>query len=257
MKSSKDAMLTSRTDKTPWRIGLVQINNSFADACYLPYAVSLLQAYFQHYSCRAEAFSFLAPIYRRIPVNDAVRHLAGADIVAISVSSWNFKVSMEIARRHKERHPQALILLGGPHIPGNAEPLLRTYPWVDLVCHGEGEIPFLKILEAWPERQWDDIPSVSYFEEDQCVTRPDESRITDLDTVPSPYLAGTFEPLLREDRGHKWLALWETNRGCPFSCSYCDWGGRYPFKTLLLRHGTAQGGNRLVCRTSDRIHFLL
>jgi tRNA A37 methylthiotransferase MiaB len=209
---------------SPWRIGLVQINNSFAGACYLPYAISLLQAHFQLHSGNADAFSFLLPIYRRIPVDDALRHLAGADIVAISVSSWNFRVSLEIARRHKEIHPQALIMLGGPHIPGNAESLLRAHPWVDLVCHGEGEIPFLRILDAWPKRQWGDIPSISYLEEGRYVSRPEESRIAELDSVPSPYLAGTFEPLLREDRGHQWLALWETNRGCPFSCSYCDWG---------------------------------
>lgn len=23
---------------------------------------------------------------------------------------------------------------------------------------------------------------------------------------------------------HQWMALWETNRGCPFTCTYCDWG---------------------------------
>ena len=216
--------MTHKTDNLAYRVGLVQINNSFADACYLPYAVGLLQTYFQHHSCRAGEFSFITPIYRRIPVNDAVQHINGADIVAISVSSWNFKISLEIARRLKERHPNALILMGGPHIPGDAETLLRTYPWVDLVCHGEGEIPFLKILEVWPRRQWSDIPSISYLEGDRCVSRSDESRITDLDTVPSPYLAGVFEPLLHKGRDHQWLALWETNRGCPFSCAYCDWG---------------------------------
>jgi radical SAM superfamily enzyme YgiQ (UPF0313 family) len=212
------------TDNFAYRVGLVQINNSFADACYLPYAVGLLQAYFQHHSCRSGEFSFLTPIYRRIPLNDAIHHLNGADIVALSVSSWNFKISLEIARRHKERHRDALIVVGGPHIPGDAATLLRTYPWVDLVCHGEGELPLLQILEVWPMRQWSNIPSISYMEGEQCVNRPDESRVTDLDTIPSPYLMGVFESLLLENRDHQWLALWETNRGCPFSCAYCDWG---------------------------------
>jgi len=211
------------SEKT-WKVGLVQINNSFADACYLPYAVGVLQAYFQQHSCRAGDFYFLTPVYRRVAVNEAVENLQEADIVALSVSSWNFKASLEIARRHKERRSDALILLGGPHIPGDAATLLCTYPWVDLVCHGEGEIPFLRILEAWPDRNWDNIPSISYMVGNRCVSRPEESRISDLDTVPSPYLAGVFEPLMREDQGHQWLALWETNRGCPFSCSYCDWG---------------------------------
>ena len=216
--------MTPSIDKTLWRVGIVQVNNSFADACYLPYTAGILQAYFQQHSYRASEFSFLTPIYRRIPMNDAIEHLEQADIVALSVSSWNFKVSLEIARRHKERHPEALILLGGPHVPGDAASLLQAHPWVDVVCHGEGEVSFLKIVEAWPGRQWSDIPSISYLQDGKCINRPDESRITDLDTVPSPYLAGVFEPLLREGRGNQWLALWETNRGCPFTCSYCDWG---------------------------------
>lgn len=212
--------------KTPPKciVGLVQINNSFADACYLPYAVGVLQAYFQKHSCRSGEFSFLSPIYRRIKLNDALQSLKGADIIALSVSSWNFKLSIEIARRYKEIQPNSLILLGGPHIPSDATKLLRAYPWIDLVCHGEGEIPFLKILEAWPGREWSNIPSISYLEGKQCVNRPEESRINDLNTVPSPYLSGIFDQLMKEDHGHQWLGLWETNRGCPFSCTYCDWG---------------------------------
>ena len=42
--------------------------------------------------------------------------------------------------------------------------------------------------------------------------------------IPSPYLSGTFDKLMENNKGESWLASWETNRGCPFSCAYCDWG---------------------------------
>ncbi|MEI6207210.1 MAG: radical SAM protein [Desulfuromonadales bacterium] len=205
-------------------VGLVQINNSFADACYFPYAVGVLQAWFQQYSARANEFNFLSPLYRRIPVDDAVKHLAGADIVAFSVSSWNFRVSLAIASRHKQRHPNALIIFGGPHIPGNALSLLTSHPAVNIVCHGEGEIPFTMILEAHSAQDWQHIPSISYLIDGVYVTHPEAQRITDLSLIPSPYLNGVFDPLLENTSAHHWLALWETNRGCPFSCSFCDWG---------------------------------
>jgi hypothetical protein len=36
--------------------------------------------------------------------------------------------------------------------------------------------------------------------------------------------AGTIIPLLGNNQNKKFLALWESNRGCPFQCSFCDWG---------------------------------
>ena len=53
---------------------------------------------------------------------------------------------------------------------------------------------------------------------------PNLPRLKDFDKVPSPYLVGIFDDLIKENPKERWLASWETNRGCPFSCTYCDWG---------------------------------
>ena len=39
---------------------------------------------------------------------------------------------------------------------------------------------------------------------------------------PSPYLEGLFDDILQDDV--TFSILFETNRGCPNNCSYCDWG---------------------------------
>ena len=49
-------------------------------------------------------------------------------------------------------------------------------------------------------------------------------RTTDLAEIPSPYTEGVFDHLMKANPNENWVALWETNRGCPFSCSYCVWG---------------------------------
>ena len=49
-------------------------------------------------------------------------------------------------------------------------------------------------------------------------------RIEELDEIPSPYLEGVFDPLMNAYPNEQWLVMWETNRGCPFSCTFCDWG---------------------------------
>ena len=37
-------------------------------------------------------------------------------------------------------------------------------------------------------------------------------------------LSGLYERIMRQAPEQQWLATWETNRGCPFACSFCDWG---------------------------------
>jgi len=207
------------------RIGLVQINNSFSGADYLPYSVGLLQAYAQRYSPRPQRYEFLPPLFRRLRVDAAVEQLRGADIVAFSVYVWNCRISLEIAKRLKARQPETRVIFGGPHVPDRAEAFLREHRFIDLCCHGEGEQVFLKLLEGFPSADWREIPSVSYLDnQGRFVTQPKVQRLRDLSVIPSPYLEGVFAPLMATHPGHQWLALWETNRGCPFSCAFCDWG---------------------------------
>lgn len=44
--------------------------------------------------------------------------------------------------------------------------------------------------------------------------------IKDLDEIPSPYLTGLFDPFCEEAI----IPLIETNRSCPYRCTFCAWG---------------------------------
>ena len=82
-------------------------------------------------------------------------------------------------------------------------------------------------------RDWDGIPGVSFIASGGTfITRPKGPRLSDLSVVPSPYLDGVFDPLIAADPHEHWLVLWETNRGCPFSCTFCDWGSAVQSKVF-------------------------
>jgi len=207
------------------KVGLVQINNSFSGQNYLPLTVGMLQAYAQKYFQHPENYEFLLPIYTRIPVEKAVHSLLEADVVLVSTYVWNIRISLEIAKQLKLRKPEVLIVFGGPQVPERDEEFLKKHPFIDLACHGEGEQVALAILENYKTRDWAVVPSISFVNENGCVVKnPKAGRAKDLALFPSPYLEGVFAPLMEANPSEHWIALWETNRGCPFACTFCDWG---------------------------------
>jgi radical SAM superfamily enzyme YgiQ (UPF0313 family) len=207
------------------RVALVQINNSFSGQNYLPYAAGLLQAYVERYAQRPQRYSFSLPIYSRVRVAEAVARLSGTDVAGFSAYVWNIRLSLEIARRLKDKHPETLVVFGGPQVPDRAEEFLTAHPFIDLVVHGEGEAAFLAVLENYPSRTWASVPSITFRRPDSSLQcNPRGERLRDISVIPSPYLQGVFNPLMEGNPHEKWLILWETNRGCPFQCTFCDWG---------------------------------
>lgn len=216
----------------------MQINNSFSGQSYLPYSVGILQAYAQKHLSDPGNYDFLVPVYKRIPVGEAVEQLMSADVVGFSMYVWNAEISLRIAELLKARKPEVLIVFGGPHVPNNKEEgmvvlggqrrpnptsrFLEKYPFIDVVVHGEGEKPFVSILENIQD--WKNAPSLSYLNNGVLVNTSKVVRMRDLDEVPSPYLEGTFDELMAQNPFEEWIVVWETDRGCPFSCSFCDWG---------------------------------
>ena len=223
------------SDSQSIKVGLVQVNNSFSERSYLPLSVAILQAYAQKYLKHPDTYDFLLPLYRRMPVEEAAEHLLGTDIAFFSAYVWNFRISVEIARNLKLRSPDTIVVFGGPHVPDRVEDFLRKNRFVDVACHGEGEQAALAILENCASKNWDQVPSISFLRDDGSLVRhPKAARLDDLSLVPSPYLEGVFEPLMAANPSENWMSMWETNRGCPFSCTFCDWGSAvqskvYPF----------------------------
>jgi radical SAM superfamily enzyme YgiQ (UPF0313 family) len=204
---------------TAMRIGLVQINMglTWSDArladdtpplsySLLPYSIGLLQAYASHHRAPGLDYEFLLPIIERVPVTEAVEQLRSAHVVGFSSYIWNVRLSLEIARAVKRESPETLIVFGGPQVPDHAEGFLREHRFVDVACHGEGEATFSALLANAVTRQWDTVPGISYLTSgDVLVTHPRSPRIAGLEAIPSPYLEGTFRPLMEARPQEQWV----------------------------------------------------
>ncbi|MEZ0371528.1 MAG: radical SAM protein, partial [Candidatus Sericytochromatia bacterium] len=203
-------------------IGLVQY--SATHRIYLPYSAGLMQASLQR-ARDPQRYSFLLPRVFVAPLAGELEALAAADVVGFSIFVWNEQRSLAVARQLKQIHPEVLTIFGGPQVPDQAESWMRAHPYIDVACHGEGEDVFLQLMEAFPQRDWEDIPGLSWLDASGAFRHtPPTPKRRDLEAFPSPFLTGVFDPLMAAYPDQVWSSTWETNRGCPFTCVFCDWG---------------------------------
>jgi len=192
---------------------------------YLPLVCGLLKTYALTVPAVRENYRFMPFLFiREDPEKILVAYGAPA-VGAFSVSMWNMNLSLTVARALKERFPDCLIVFGGPHVPFEAGAFFRQYPFIDVAVRGEGEQAFAEILTRNLEsRDFGGIPGLSYRGLDGACVRNAAERpfVKDLDVFPSPYLEGAYDDLFARDIGLQ--AIVETNRGCPYNCSYCFWG---------------------------------
>ncbi|QNP68207.1 KedN5 family methylcobalamin-dependent radical SAM C-methyltransferase [Streptomyces roseirectus] len=152
------------------------------------------------------------------------------DILCFSVLGWNFRAFGTLAETFKQMNPQGWVVFGGNHVAYQAERVLRMFPQVDVVVNGEGELIFRDLLNGYLDGAQrgalHEIGGISFREADgNLVTTPERERIQDLEILPSPILTGAI-PLAGDKGGFRYdYALLETNRGCPYKCSFCYWGG--------------------------------
>ncbi|MDH6131230.1 hypothetical protein P3T37_000599 [Kitasatospora sp. MAA4] len=147
-------------------------------------------------------------------------------VVAFTVYFWNRAKSVELARRVKLAWPNCRIVMGGNDVSYQQDALFAEAPWTDVLVHGDGEFRFVELLRALLDDRADlaSIDGLSYWSgtgaDRQVLTTRAADRITDLATVPSPISVYSDAELATTT-----LLVYETNRGCPYSCAFCYWGG--------------------------------
>lgn len=202
----------------------VQANNVYGTEVkntYIPYSVGCIQAYCQKNEIISSEYRFGKFIYTREAPEKVIELLDNPFMVLFSCSVWNTEYNKTVAKAIKEAYPSCLITFGGHNVSNN-ENYLRDNDFIDFLTHRFGEEPTEGILESLATgKSLDEIPNISYRNEAGEIVTTAYAPQTGTD-YPSPYLEGTFDEILKDDI--VFSALFETNRGCPNSCSFCDWG---------------------------------
>jgi len=162
----------------------------------------------------------------RKPLDDVLASMGDVDVLGLSTYTWNRNYTLTLAARYRETHPDTHIVLGGPSAPRAPDAVaafLAEHPAIDTLVLGEGERTFVDLLTAL--HAGDPVDAIPGVATRAGVAAP-RARMEARDFAPtaSPYLDGTFDTLLAELGSTISACVIETNRGCPFKCTYCDWG---------------------------------
>ena len=211
------------------KISLVQPNFQQGpkefNAHYLPYSIGVLWAYVNQFESIKSNYQLEDIIWRRDNIDDTVVKLSKCDIVGFSTYVWNKNYNYALARRLKELNPNCITIFGGPEMPITKKDIFEKLSFVDVVIKSEGEIILRQLLDAIADNtSWEDIRGLVINRGGVAVDTGDGERISSLEDMPSPYLTGVFDKIMSETTDVEWNATVETNRGCPYACTFCDWG---------------------------------
>ena len=198
-----------------------QFNYLYGDQIHFPYSIGRLVTYAKTNLEINSTFNFLPTYIFRDELENYVLKCKNSDILLSSCYVWNWEITLELAKKVKQVNPNCLIIFGGPQVPNRSNDFFEKYPFVDILVHGEGEIVLENILLEFKNGK--DFSNINGIETKDFLNKP-QPRIKDVNTLPSPYLSNVIWDLVDEKPGIKYIAAWETNRGCPYPCTFCDWG---------------------------------
>jgi radical SAM superfamily enzyme YgiQ (UPF0313 family) len=153
------------------------------------------------------------------------------EILMLSNYLWNEALSFHFARYAKRIRPEMLVVMGGPNIPIEESRQLEyfnAHPEIDLYVLGEGDFLATEVTRHFLDAGCSiakmgerDIPSSIYRRPDsQTVMLKMWDRMKDVGEIPSPWLSGIQDEFF----DGKLAPMIETNRGCPFTCTFCVQG---------------------------------
>jgi radical SAM superfamily enzyme YgiQ (UPF0313 family) len=196
----------------------------------------------------AHLVKWKSSILRPLSDEDLVTYLVthDIDILCSSLYPWTKRHVLSMFVNIKELYAKHTnkplkIILGGPSVDADKSDWHGEYPFVDQFVVGQGE-------KAWAELIFDhwgikpitvDSANIVHLLKKKTDTIPSEKSYryeflrNDIHYSPYQVCEDMVQELIADEEGRTDHLMWpyETQRGCPYTCSFCDWNGGESNKT--------------------------
>ncbi len=139
--------------------------------------------------------------------------------VVLSITTPSFEEDMRAATLARQVLPNVITIAKGAHFNTLDLLALRNHPDLDIGLRGEYELTCLELGQGRPVES---IPGLTWRGPDGSpIQNPPRALPVDLDQIPYPARhLGNNRLYIRPDTDELQTTI-VTNRGCPFSCTYC------------------------------------
>lgn len=190
---------------------------------------------------RSKDVTWLMPEFFKIYTSDQALEIIQqqqVDILCLSMFVWNYDFHIQLAQKVKTLMPNVKILMGGPELTAHKQPgFFDQHPYVDFVVYGDGEQAFTQLLDYFLGIDVDKSAWVNIVENNHGTeTLYPYRTLTDQEFFSnSPYTSQqefvletiqyAVDQLPKHYKNQKntvYVGM-EFARGCPYSCTFCDW----------------------------------
>ena len=185
------------------------------------------KTYFEEHGTNVNEWTWHDPFINELSDEEILEYCKQnpPNIFGFSVYVWSQNKANSLSQKIKHQHPECLIIYGGPQIDIKySDDFFIKYPWVDLVVPSDvyGEYILNEILNNFDNLKYHEIPEVYYhrggikFKSKHAFAKRSYVWPTNIFEAQKEYF--------NFDKTNS-LVVYESSRGCPYKCSYCDWGG--------------------------------
>ncbi len=150
------------------------------------------------------------------------------NVVLLSLYVWNHALSYKVAQAIKKANKDVTIVVGGPHVEYSRPDYFIAHRYVDFCCEtdGYGEVFLNEFLHQYEtNKDWSKVPYLKSmgFSSNVPFSKRDFKWPRNIFSRNKEYLEDRKTAALLERQNL--VSMYETSRGCPYGCTYCEWGG--------------------------------
>jgi putative methyltransferase len=215
---------------------------------FIPVLWPSAKTYYEKYGLYPERYNWVLPVLEFYDDLEDIKNFISKtppSIFGVSLYVWNFEKTLEICQWVKRTFPECLIITGGPHqYFKHSNSWFSKHDFIDASLPSEvyGEIAIADILNNFTSDNtvdWNKVEKIVYPSKNKTVQMQSPKSTYQLEFKWDFSAFETQQEFIKqyvdefnEKKKTALHAKLETTRGCPYQCTFCDWGGGVGTKVI-------------------------